>query len=219
MPTGIYKRIKPSWNKGMKGFHTEGSFKKGHISWNKNRKLPQFSGEKNPFFGKHHTKEAKIKMKERAKGKHRSLATEFKKGNIPWNKGKKEIYPKETIEKMKKARIGKVPWNKGIPCPEETKRKIRKSEKGKYLGEKNWNWQGGKSFEPYTTDWTETLRRSIRERDNYICQLCSQYGNTVHHKDYNKLNCNPDNLITLCIRCNSKVNFYRDYWKNYFKNK
>jgi hypothetical protein len=37
MPTGIYirikyNRVKPAWNKGMKGYYTSGSFKKGHKS-------------------------------------------------------------------------------------------------------------------------------------------------------------------------------------------
>ncbi len=106
---------------------------------------------------------------------------------------------------------------------EESKIKIGLALKGKKrnnpFGEKAYNWQGGKSFEPYSIDWRETLRRSIRERDNYICQICSQYGNNVHHKNYDKLNCNPNNLVTLCVKCNSKVNGNRDYWINYFLNK
>ena len=85
-------------------------------------------------------------------------------------------------------------------------------------GKKHFNWNNGSSFEPYSLDWTETLRRSIRERDNYICQLCSQYGNTVHHIDYQKQNCNPDNLITLCHDCNIRVNKNRESWELYFKN-
>lgn len=39
----------------------------------------------------------------------------------------------------------------------------------------------------------------------------------VHHIDYNKQNNNPENLITLCNRCNSKVNFNREYWTQYFQ--
>jgi len=87
-----------------------------------------------------------------------------------------------------------------------------------FSGSKHPNWQGGKSFEPYSVDWTETLKRSIRERDNYICQLCSKYGNSVHHIDYNKKNCNPDNLITLCRKCHTKTNYNRKKWIKYFNN-
>jgi hypothetical protein len=40
----------------------------------------------------------------------------------------------------------------------------------------------------------------------------------VHHIHYDKKNCDPD-LITLCASCNSKVNFDRDYWENFFMTK
>lgn len=90
--------------------------------------------------------------------------------------------------------------------------------RGKITGEKNPNWNGGTSFEPYPVDWTEALRRSIRERDHYICQLTGLYGNEVHHIDYDKKNCVPKNLITLSHNSNTKVNKNREYWTNYFKN-
>jgi hypothetical protein len=83
-------------------------------------------------------------------------------------------------------------------------------------GKNNPNWHGGLSFEPYTLDWTETLRRSIRERDHYICRVCNQYGNEVHHINYNKQDCNPTNLVTLCESCHSKTNFNRTFWMKYF---
>lgn len=83
------------------------------------------------------------------------------------------------------------------------------------------NWQGGKSFEPYTIDWTNNLRISIRERDKYTCQICNEKqgdrAHHIHHIDYNKLNCNPNNLITLCHSCHMKTNRNRELWVNYFK--
>lgn len=73
----------------------------------------------------------------------------------------------------------------------------------------------------YSIDWTETLRISIRQRDRYTCKLCGkQQGDkafSVHHIDYNKENCNPENLITLCQKCHSKTNYNREYWIDYFK--
>ena len=39
----------------------------------------------------------------------------------------------------------------------------------------------------------------------------------VHHIDYNKNNCDPKNLITLCNNCHSKTNTNRKYWVGYFK--
>jgi len=80
-------------------------------------------------------------------------------------------------------------------------------------------WKGGISNEVYTVDWTKTLKRSIRERDKYTCQICGKIQCdivfSVHHIDYNKKNCNPDNLITLCNSCHSKTNGNREYWKKY----
>jgi 5-methylcytosine-specific restriction endonuclease McrA len=99
---------------------------------------------------------------------------------------------------------------------EETKLKMSLMRKGS----KHPNWQGGKSFESYSVDWQETLRRSIRERDKYICKICGlsqgDIAHDVHHIDYNKNNCDPNNLITLCHSCHSKTNYKRDYWKQYF---
>ena len=64
----------------------------------------------------------------------------------------------------------------------------------------------------------KTFKRSIRERDHYLCQICLHgKGIDVHHIDYNKQNCNPENLITLCESCHGKTNGNRIYWKNYFK--
>jgi len=104
----------------------------------------------------------------------------------------------ETIEKMSKAHKGKLSYMFGK------------------TGALSPNWRGGKSFEPYSLDWTRTLRQSIRERDKYTCQICGEKQGdralSVHHIDYNKENCNPNNLISVCIRCHVKTNYNRDYW-------
>ncbi len=84
------------------------------------------------------------------------------------------------------------------------------------IPENNNNWHGGLSFEDYSFSWNEELKESIRKRDNYTCQLCHKKGKDVHHVDYDKNNCNKENLITLCIGCNSKANYNRDYWYAYF---
>lgn len=84
-------------------------------------------------------------------------------------------------------------------------------------GELSPVWNGGISFEPYSAEFNKNLKRQIRERDNYTCQLCKKFGNFVHHIDYNKKNCSPDNLITLCNSDSSKVNSNRDQWETGFK--
>ena len=122
----------------------------------------------------------------------------FKKGYQP---------SKESRQKIKDALTGK----KRPLFSDEWKRHISKSHIGKCCREKHWNWRGGSSFEPYTTDWNNTLKRAIRERDHYSCQNCGKLQSDrafdVHHKDGNKKNCNPDNLITLCHSCHSKVQY------------
>lgn len=80
------------------------------------------------------SKESNEKRGRKLKGKVLSAETkkkmsDSKKGQIPWNKGKKNIYSKETLEKMSKSangfsekakknankfQKGRVPWNKGI---------------------------------------------------------------------------------------------------------
>lgn len=89
----------------------------------------------------------------------------------------------------------------------------------KIFGKNNPSWRGGISKLPYSADWTTTLKQSIKERDGYACQICGKQQKTfaVHHIDYNKKNCNPDNLITLCINCHSKTTGNREYWKKYFR--
>ena len=116
---------------------------------------------------------------------------------------------------------GKPAWNRNIPRTKETKVKQQKAMIGKYIGENSPNWKGGISFEKYPMEWTILLKESIRKRDHYTCQKCHTTDNkgsafTVHHIDYNKKNCDPKNLITLCRSCNSKVNANRKYWTEYF---
>lgn len=110
------------------------------------------------------------------------------------------------------------PSRKGIKLTEEHKRKLSIANKKRVKNGTHNFWKGGISYKPYSENWTKTLRKNIRERDGYICQLCSKYGKIVHHINYDKQNCNPTNLITLCEKCNPEVNFKRKYWIIYFNN-
>jgi 5-methylcytosine-specific restriction endonuclease McrA len=83
-------------------------------------------------------------------------------------------------------------------------------------------WKGGVSFEPYSKNWTKNLKESIRQRDQYLCQICYidqrelSTKLSIHHIDYNKKNCTPNNLISLCNPCHMKTNAKRDLWPNFF---
>jgi len=39
----------------------------------------------------------------------------------------------------------------------------------------------------------------------------------VHHINYNKKNCDINNLVSLCRSCHMKTNFNREYWIKYFE--
>ena len=144
------------------------------------------------------------------------------KGIISHRKGTtlEEEYGKVRAKRIRKKKSESAEGNKnslGIKHKDTSKMGAKKGNTyGFQKGAKHPNWKGGMSFKPYSVDWTETLRRSIREREHYICQKCSQYGNSVHHIDYDKENCNPKNLINLCKSCNTKVNKNRNYWQKYF---
>lgn len=139
----------------------------------------------------------------------------------------------EYRKKMSLIKKGQVAWNKGLPNCNRGKvftqeqrnnvsKGVRNSKKFKdamSLRRKNFDF----IEKEYSEDWTDTLRRAIRERDGYICQMpgCNKSQgdrvHSVHHIDYNKKNNNPENLITLCTSCHIKTNYNRKFWINYFK--
>lgn len=149
----------------------------------------------------------------------RFFSEETKKKIGIYHKGK--IVSKETRLKMSESKKGVRAGMLGKKHSKETLKKISDNRKGKCAGDKCHFWKGGISPTPYTSDWTRFLKISIRERDNYSCRICGEkqgdIAHHVHHIDYKKENCNPDNLITLCIKCHGKMNVNREYWINYFK--
>jgi len=104
----------------------------------------------------------------------------------------------------------------GYRHTEEAKRKIGLSE----MGSKNHFWKDGISFARYPSIWNRELREIIRKRDDYCCHICGDIQIEtrfhVHHIDYDKQNCHPDNLVTLCGKCHLRTNHNRDYWLKYF---
>ena len=143
----------------------------------------------------------------------------------------KELLIKEYIKNKKST----LKISTKLKCSEETimdrlikynipRRTISEALKAN-KGENSGAYIHGKGYEPYTKEFNESLKEQIRERDNKQCQLCFKKQSKlkgwfkkldVHHIDYNKQNCDEDNLITLCRQCNDEVNLNRDYWYAYF---
>jgi len=97
---------------------------------------------------------------------------------------------------------------------------------GGNAGDKNPRWLGGIARLPYPFEFHADKKEEVRARDGHRCQRCgktqeaeiSEFSRklTIHHVDYNKDNSDITNWVSLCNSCNGKVNFDRDYWKNYF---
>lgn len=92
--------------------------------------------------------------------------------------------------------------------------------KTKREGELNPNWNGGLSRLPYPHDFGRISRRII-ERDGGKCGNPDCAGTdprmTTHHINYQKLDCRDENLIALCSACNSKANFGRERWQQFYE--
>lgn len=73
-------------------------------------------------------------------------------------------------------------------------------------GSGNGNWRGGRALVGYQIGWTKPLRIAIKHRDGNRCVTCKGQNNlVVHHRDFEKSNHSPSNLITLCRSCHGKV--------------
>lgn len=89
-------------------------------------------------------------------------------------------------------------------------------------GHNHPSWKGGISCEPYCFEWSsKEFKDYIKERDSYQCLNpdCWKISKrlSIHHIDYNKKNCEPQNLITLCVSCNSRANKNRHWHKAWYE--
>ena len=97
---------------------------------------------------------------------------------------------------------------------EEARARIAKHNTGVLCLQKNPNWHGGVSFEPYTEEFNLRRKAEVKSRDGNCCKLCSSLGSRlhVHHIDYNKEHSYLSNLVTLCPRCHGRTHYNRPYW-------
>ena len=165
-------------------------------NWNNGHRCPYCVGNTKldiDFIGKEFLKERYILLDDYYKNNSQKLNYECPYGHrhtISWNK-----------------------WKAGRRCP--TCKSIELS------GPNNPNWKGGIVHEPYCEIWTDKdYKESIKERDNYMCQnpTCWRITKklTIHHINYDKKNCHPWNLITLCNSCNARANGFRKWHKEWY---
>lgn len=134
-----------------------------------------------------------------------------------WNKGMVGIYSQETLEKNRKAHLGKSPKNKGIPMSEEQKKKLSLAHTGR-SGALAGNWKGGISSINALIRGSLAMKqwRNITFiKDDYTCQRCNKRGGflNAHHilnfSDNKDTRFNIDNGITLCRECHKE--FHKKY--------
>jgi len=205
--------------------------KGGHLTEEHRRKVREnhadVSGEKNPNYGKCHSRETCDKISEALKNP--STMTRHKMSEAA--KGNTRCFGRccsdETRDKMRLALTGKH-------ASKETREKQSQAHLGKChseewckktRGEKNGRWRGGVSFEPYCQKFNRGFKERVREFFNYRCVVCGKTREevgralAVHHVNYDKMVCCngvKPLFVVLCQSHNAYANNDRPYWEQYF---
>lgn len=186
-------------------------FSKGYVPWNKGKKCPELGVGRlgKPSWNKG------IPMTEST----RALQSSIAKGRVSGAKGKRwSIESIERIRIIRKAQVNRAgpkgqPWSESRRKAEELRVKVPKVKVKPVI----------KNGKPYSPIWHD-LRKLIYRRDNYTCQECGAHchnkvGIACHHIDYDTLNNDLLNLITLCTSCHAKTNFRRENWIIHYREK
>ena len=210
----------------------------GRIPWNKG--LTKETDERvkkqsKTHKGFRHTNKVKELIGKKGKGRipwnkgltketDKRVAEYSKKIEVPFSGGRKEKisiarkkyfkeHPEAVLEMRKKLR-GKIPWNKDLTVKDDNRI---------LAGSKSPSWENGKSFEPYGVEFNNGLKKEIRERDSYQCQLCGKFQQElrrkldIHHINYNKKDSRKRNLIGLDEHCHKRTRINRDKWQFLFE--
>lgn len=126
----------------------------------------------------------------------------------------------EQVEELKKRVLrGSAHPFYGKKRSAEERARMSEAQKKRYAAmrpEDHPAWRGGTGSLPYGPGFTRTVKRLIRERDDYTCQRCGITQDQVsrkldvHHIDHDKMNNHESNLVTLCSSCNIWFSWHRD---------
>lgn len=165
------------------------------------------------------TEEHIIRIKLAMTGKKRKPFSDITKKKMSESKrGEKHPFYGKHHTKISIDKISKT--KTGVKKSKTTRIKMSESR----FGNKNHQWRGGISFEPYPTTFNEAFKKFVREYYGNICINCgktreeNKHELTCHHYDYDK---NSTNCVPVCNSCNaiangSRNNGSRAFWEDWY---
>lgn len=195
--------------------NNKGWFKKGHASYSKGKNFSDETKLKMSLAkkGKKLSDEHRKKISQSNKGKHKKIVSDETKLKISIALTGRKL-SKEHIEKMSVMFSGKNNPNYGNHMSEESKEIIRKSMRGRFVGDKNYfygirrfgeenpNWKGGKWIDKWGYTHIQIYGKRIREHRWIVEKVLGRKlkkDEVVHHIDGNKSNNENSNLL-VCIK-------------------
>ena len=146
--------------------------------------------------GRKHSEETKAKMSEIAKNRTKETLQKIAEGL------KGRTLSKETKEKISQSKKGQKPWCTGKKLTEEhiLKRTLNRI--------KCRTGEDGYCDQWYDYEYRNDLRGSACE----MCGITNMLSLKIfgiqlinHHKDFDKMNCHPNNFKTVCRSCHPKI--------------
>ncbi|MCK9371467.1 hypothetical protein M0R04_16250 [Candidatus Dojkabacteria bacterium] len=115
-------------------------------------------------------------------------------------------------------------WRENISSSKKGKPKApwTDEQRLKLSGPNSPHWIDGRAKTPYCPLWSDKEYKHwithIRDGKCYGPNCSGKYIHNLvpHHINYDKKDCRPINLITLCTSCNSKANYNREWHQIYY---
>jgi hypothetical protein len=184
-------------------------FGKGYLVTGEKNGMFGRTGELNPMFGR--TGELSVCFG-RTGDKHPMFGTKRPEHSERMKGENNPTKRPEVREKMSKNSASRRP---------ESRERVSKQMKGSL----NPRYIDGRSCDnnPYCIVWSDKEWKHYIKHARDKGRCWSPYCNnkhldklTLHHINYNKKDCDGENLITLCISCNSRANIDREWHEAYY---